>query len=107
MIIPAFDWDDGVLFGGILDWDIVYVTPEPFTGTPYPLSAISDDFNLNALGDTFSSSPVTIVSYYYLQDTAGNYLTDTAGNRLFSGVSETVYPIILHALPDDFNLNTE
>jgi len=93
------------------------------------LHSIPDDFQLHALGNTKQSTGLEIVSYYYLTDPSGNYLVDvaaerltdpsgnylkdTAGNylttvknRLVGGVREFVYPLVLNALQDDFNLNS-
>lgn len=73
----------------------------------YALNALPDDFTLLADADT-ERSPGTVLTFvYYLTDTLGNILTDPSGNRLIGMVTGTVYPQILHALPDDFGLNAE
>ena len=71
------------------------------------LTALPDDWSLNALGDTDRSAGTTILVEYYLVDEAGNFLVDTAGNFLVGMATESVYPQMLHALPDDFALNAE
>lgn len=71
------------------------------------LHAIQDDWSLRADGDTERSAGQTFVYEYYLTDTAGNRLTDPSGNYLVARNSETKYPQVLHALPDDFTMNTE
>ena len=71
------------------------------------LHALPDDWNLNALYDTPRSTGGSFPFLYYLTDTAGNKLTDTAGNYLVAYNLETLYPQILHSIPDDFTLNAE
>ena len=69
--------------------------------------AFADDWKLNANGDTERDEGKSFVYIYYLTDPQGNYLTDPQGNRLVGREYATQYPQILHALPDDFILNTE
>lgn len=71
------------------------------------LHTSQDDFRLNALGDTERSAGLNAAYTYYLTDPDGNRLTDTEGNYLTAYFFDTVYPQMLHALPDDFNLNAE
>lgn len=71
------------------------------------LHALADDWNLNANGDTERGSVVLAQFGYYLTDPQGNRLTDPSGNYLVGYQSVSYYPQILHALPDDFNLNAE
>lgn len=75
--------------------------------TTISLFALPDDFNLLADADTERSTGLTLIFGYYLTDPAGNYLTDPSGNRLMGMTSGTIYPQVLHALPDDFNLSAE
>jgi hypothetical protein len=94
------------------------------------LHAPVETLNLRALGETRQSVGIDMIFYYYLTDTAGNYLvdasaeqltdpsgnrlTDTSGNyltttknRLVAGVRETIFPLVLNAVQDDWNLNSE
>lgn len=71
------------------------------------LHTVQDDWKLRADADTPRSSGQNFSFDYYLTDTAGNYLTDTAGNRLVGRSYSFLYPQILHAIQDDFNLNSE
>lgn len=73
----------------------------------FNLHAMADDWSLNALADTERSDGLSANFLYYLTDELGNYLTDESGNRLVGYEAETVYPQMLHALPDDFVLNAE
>lgn len=74
---------------------------------PTELHAIQDDWNLRADADTERSEGMDFAFDYYLTDTAGNYLTDTAGNRLIARANVESFPQILHAIQDDWNLNSE
>ena len=71
------------------------------------LHAYADDFRLNANGDTRRDTGTLFSFSYYLTDASGNYLTDPQGNRLIGNYASVQYPQTLHALPDDFNLNSE
>lgn len=73
----------------------------------YALTALPDDFSLLADADTDRSPGLTLIFAFYLTDTLGNILTDPSGNRLMGMTSGTIYPQMLHALPDDFNLVAE
>ena len=71
------------------------------------LHALPDDFKLNALDDVERSTGTDFFELVYLTDELGNRLTDESGNYLVGYLSSTVYPQILHALPDDFRLRAE
>lgn len=71
------------------------------------LHALPDDFKLNARDDTARSTGTEFLELVYLVDELGNNLTDESGNFLVGYFSSTVYPQILHALPDDFRLRAE
>jgi hypothetical protein len=71
------------------------------------LHALPDDWNLNANRDSVERGAylVDIAFPYYLTDPAGDRLTDPAGNYLIGYELQSFAPQVLHALPDDFNLN--
>lgn len=70
------------------------------------LHALPDDWTLHANGD-LERLEQGFPFAYFLVDTAGNFLVDTAGNFLIGYYTDTMYPQILNALPDDFRLNSE
>ena len=74
-------------------------------GGTMALSALADDWSLNALHDTERSEGTLVISTFFLVDSAGNFMVDSAGNFMVALDSEYVYPQKLHALADDFNLN--
>lgn len=83
--------------------DLTLHAPEFPTG----LTAVPDDWTVRAMPDTGRIFSVEYLVFVTLIDEAGNRLVDESGNPL--GVMETVtiYPQILHALPDDLTLNAE
>lgn len=69
------------------------------------LHALADDWALNAPEflekDTefvFTAGP------FYLTDELGNKLTDELGNYLIAYNETNVFPLMLHAAPDDWSL---
>lgn len=68
------------------------------------LNALADDWSLNANKDVERSAGTIINSAVYLTDELGNRLTDPLGNYLVALFEESVYPQILHANKDDFEL---
>lgn len=73
----------------------------------FDLTALQDDFRLNALGDTERSTGIEVALEYFLTDPAGDFLTDPEGNFLIGRSYSTVYPQMLHSIQDDFRLNAE
>jgi hypothetical protein len=73
----------------------------------YTLHTAQDDFSLHANADTERGAGVIQSFTANLTDASGNKLTDASGNYLTAVYAETIYPQILHALPDDFALNSE
>lgn len=71
----------------------------------FNLHALPDDFNLNALDDTPRGEAAFLSFTYTLTAPNGDILTDTLGNHLTGIELVEVFPQILNALPDDFNLN--
>ena len=73
------------------------------------LSAIQDDFNLNANADTPRGDAVSMTfGPYFLVDEAGNFLVDEAGNFLIAyDTVDNLSSQKLRANPDDFQLNAE
>jgi hypothetical protein len=95
----TFSWTTSAPKGAII-LEILGAVPEV-------LHTVQDDWNLRANADTERSEGMGFLFDYYLTDTAGNYLTDTAGNRLIARDATTLYPQVLHAVQDDWKLNSE
>lgn len=72
----------------------------------FGLTTSQDDFRLNS-PETFDHGIelITLWSTAYLTDPQGNRLTDASGNYLIIYGADALYSVILHALPDDFQLN--
>lgn len=73
------------------------------------LHTVQDDFNLTANGDTErgTTAVAVVTTGYFLVDELGNFLVDEAGNFLVGSNETSQYPQIIHADPDDFQLNAE
>lgn len=71
-----------------------------------PLTALADDFKLNAPAMTGTIATVR-ADLYFLVDELGNQLIDEADNPLVGYLELDANAFLLHATADDFKLNAE